>query len=376
MPQDIDRLLDREVAFVSLPLVDTPNPVVLSRLRQEPVDAVLSRFFLLARSRAHRLGSRYLTLWETLEANTRGGKRFRPLMVISAYEAHGGQDPEAAAHLGAAFELLHTALIVHDDVIDRDFVRRGSPNVSGSYRDEATTVGLSTPVAEHRGISAAVIAGDLALSGAHRLLEGIGASDEVRARLLTLLDEAVFASAAGELADVDFSLMPGLPSVEEVLEMERLKTAVYSFEAPLQAGAVLAGAGDAAVNALGEFGRCIGIAYQIVDDLLGVFGSEGQTGKTTLGDLREGKRTVLIAHAARTECWPEIEALIGDEHLGAETAERVRGILEACGARRCAEALANDFADRAWAALDTPAVAEAFRHEVRPLVASVMGRTR
>ncbi|MBF4461406.1 polyprenyl synthetase family protein [Rathayibacter sp. VKM Ac-2878] len=345
-------------------------------MRQEHVDAVLDRFFSLARSRAGRYGERYHTLWRTLEANTRGGKRFRPLMVMSAYDAHGGHDAEAAAHLGAAFELLHTALIVHDDVIDRDFVRRGSPNVSGSYRDEATTAGLSIPIAEHRGTSVAVIAGDLALTGAHRLVEGVGASDGVRARLLTLLDEAVFASAAGELADVDFSLMPGMPSVEEVLEMERLKTAVYSFEAPLQAGAILAGADDAAVAALGEFGRCIGIAYQIVDDLLGVFGAEGQTGKSTLGDLREGKRTVLIAHAAQTECWPEIEALIGDEHLAAETAERVRRVLEECGARRFAEQLANDFADRAWAALETPAVTEAFRTEARPLVASVVGRTR
>ncbi|WP_236720352.1 polyprenyl synthetase family protein [Rathayibacter sp. VKM Ac-2630] len=266
--------------------------------------------------------------------------------------------------------------MVHDDVIDRDFVRRGGPNVSGSYRDEATTAGLSIPIAEHRGTSVAVIAGDLALTGAHRLIEGVGADDAVRARLLTLLDEAVFASAAGELADVDFSLMPGMPSVEEVLEMERLKTAVYSFEAPLQAGAILAGASDEAVEALGEFGRCIGIAYQIVDDLLGVFGSEGQTGKTTLGDLREGKRTVLIAHAAGTDCWPEIEGLIGDEHLSGETAERVRRILEECGARGFAESLAGDFANRAWEALGTPAVSEAFRVEVRPLVASVVGRTR
>ncbi|AJM78287.1 geranylgeranyl pyrophosphate synthase [Rathayibacter toxicus] len=340
------------------------------------VDTVLERFFALARSRASRWGSGYLNLWQILEANSRGGKRFRPLMVLVAYETHGGEDSEAAAYLGAAFELLHTALIVHDDVIDRDFVRRGTPNVSGRYRDEATTVGLPASLAEHRGTSAAVIAGDLALAGAHRLVEGVGASDRVRGRLLTLLDEAIFASAAGELADMDFSLMPGTPTVDEVLEMERLKTAVYSFETPLQAGAILAGADDAAVEALGEFGRCIGIAYQIIDDLLGVFGSEGQTGKTTLGDLREGKRTVLIAHAAGTGCWREIEDLIGDEQLGVETAERVRRILEDCGARGYAESLANDFADLAWTALDTSAVTEEFRTEVRPLVANVVGRTR
>ncbi|NQX11606.1 polyprenyl synthetase family protein [Microbacteriaceae bacterium VKM Ac-2855] len=322
------------------------------------------------------LGPRYATLWQTLESNTRGGKRFRPRMVLSAYEALGGTDFEAAAHLGAAFELLHTALIVHDDVIDRDFVRRGGPNLSGSYRDEATTAGLSIPIAEHRGTSVAVVAGDLALAGAHRLVEGVGAADDIRARLLALLDEAIFASAAGELADVDFSLMPGMPTVDEVLEMERLKTAVYSFEAPLQAGAVLAGGSDEVVRALGDFGRNIGIAYQIVDDLLGVFGTEVATGKSTLGDLREGKRTVLIAYAAGTEQWPEIEPLFGDRSLSRSDAKRIRTTLATCGARGYAERLASDFANRAWEALNEPCVPEAFRAEVRPLVATVLERGR
>src|ERR671916_1625956 len=109
--------------------------------RQAQVDAVLDRFFSLSRKRAVPLGPEYVALWETLESNTNGGKRMRPRMVFASYQSLGGTDLEAAAYVGAAFELLHTALIVHDDVIDRDFSRRGVPNIAGLYRDRAGASG-------------------------------------------------------------------------------------------------------------------------------------------------------------------------------------------------------------------------------------------
>ena len=197
------------------------------------VDAALARHFGLARSQAAKHGPRFEKLWDIIERNTAGGKRFRPRMVMSAYTSLGGSDLEAAAQLAAAYELLHTALIVHDDVIDRDFVRRGQANVSGSYRDIATTAGIPLPAAEHRGMSAAVIAGDLALSAAYRLVDRTGAADHLRSRLRELLDDAVTASAAGELADVDFSVRSDHPSVAEIVEMERQKTAVRSTSSPM-----------------------------------------------------------------------------------------------------------------------------------------------
>ncbi|WP_314103330.1 polyprenyl synthetase family protein [uncultured Frigoribacterium sp.] len=343
---------------------------------QSRVDAVLDDFFRLAKRRAESVGYRYVDLWKVLERNTSGGKRFRPRMVFTTYTALGGLDDEAAARVGAAFELLHTALIVHDDVIDRDFSRRGIPNVSGSYRDEATTAGIPTPTAEHRGMSAAVIAGDLALTGASRLLLQVPCDGPVQARLLDLLDEAVFVSAGGEMIDVELSLSDDLPTVDEILDMERAKTAVYSFEAPLQAGAVLAEAPEAVVRALGEFGREVGVAYQVVDDLLGVFGTQSDTGKTVLGDLREGKRTVLVAHAATTDDWFGIRPFIGKADLSEAEAEVVRGRLEACGARRFAEQLVEDHARRALAVLDGPDVGEALRDALAPLVQVVLERVR
>lgn len=356
--------------------MDGTDLLAASRKRQAQVDVVLERFFSLAKNRASAFGTQYVALWESLEANTIGGKRFRPRMVMSAYQALGGKDLEAAAYVGAAFELLHTALIVHDDVIDRDFTRRGAPNIAGSYRDRAIASGKSDSVADHQGISAAVIAGDLALFNSYRLIDRSGVEDVVRYQLLDIMDEALFASAAGELIDVDYSVAVDMPRVDDILLMERLKTAVYSFECPLQAGAVLAGASEEVVTTLADFGRDIGIAYQLVDDVLGVFGTEAETGKTTIGDLREGKRTVMIAYATSTADWAAIEPLIGKPDLTDEEAQAVRDILISCGAKAFADGLARYYANRGLARLADPHIPEALRTELHPLADAVLGRVK
>lgn len=343
---------------------------------QAHVDAVLGRFFSLAKKRAESFGPTYVELWQTLENNTVGGKRFRPRMVISAYKALGGTDLEAAACVGAAFELLHTALIVHDDVIDNDFTRRGAPNISGTYRDAAVARGANATQAAHSGLSAAVIAGDLALFNAYRLIDKAGVADDIRLQLIEVMDEALFASAAGELIDVDFSTALDMPRVDDILHMERLKTAVYTFECPLQAGAILAGAPAEVIATLGDFGREIGIAYQVVDDVLGVFGSETDTGKTTIGDLREGKRTVMISYATSTDEWDAIEPLIGKHDLTEEEADRVRAVLMKSGARNFANGLARYYANRALARLAEPHIPPALRDELHPVADAVLGRVR
>lgn len=344
--------------------------------RQAHVDAVLERFFSLAKNRASAFGSQYVDLWEALESSTTGGKRFRPRMVMAAYHALGGTDLEAAAYVGAAFELLHTALIVHDDVIDNDFVRRGAPNISGSYRDLALAEGATREQAEHKGVSAAVIAGDLALFNAYRLIDRSGVGDAMRYRLIEVMDEALFASAAGELIDVDFSTALAMPRVDDILMMERLKTAVYSFECPLRAGAILAGAADDVVQTLGDFGREIGIAYQIVDDVLGVFGTEAETGKTTIGDLREGKRTVMISYATTMPDWTAIEPLIGKPDLTEDEADAVRAVLVASGARSFAQGLARYYGNRALARLSEPHIPIALRDELHPVADDVLSRVK
>lgn len=362
--------------------IPRPSEITAERLpsaiwtaeRQQQTEDVLDGFFDAGKRRAGELAPGYSTLWKALEKGAIGGKRFRPRMVVTAYEGLGGAQPELAAHVGAAYELLHTAFVIHDDVIDRDFVRRGVPNVAGSYREQAHTAGIPLPAAEHRGMSVGVVAGDLVLAGAFRLIANVAVAEPLRQRLFDLVEEAVFASAAGELMDVEFSL--GAPSitVQEILRMERLKTAVYSFERPLQAGAVLAGADEPTIEFLGDFGGNVGIAYQLVDDLLGVFGDPERTGKSTLGDLREGKRTALIAFAESTRAWPSVASLFGSADLDEDGAEHIRSVLISSGARDRTEELVQDFSSRARAQLDSSRIPERLRDELVPLVESLANR--
>lgn len=353
------------------------QPLPDCSLGLKQVETVLQDLFAQAKIRASKVSPSYLSLWETLELATAGGKRVRPQIVLASYLHLGGRDLEAAVRLGAAFELLHTALIVHDDVIDLDFSRRGRPNVSGVYLNHALDSGELPGPARHRGLSVGVIAGDLAMAAAFRLLGGVRADPATAEQLAGIFDEAIFASAGGELIDVDFSDHPDAPSVEDILHMERQKTAVYSFEAPLQAGAVLAGADPDTVSVLGEFGRFTGTAYQVVDDLLGVFGSESATGKSNSSDLREGKRTVLISYMVQTRPeWAELSTLIGRPDITPAEADRARELLVSSGARDFARELAEDFAARARDRLACPSVPESLRVALEEVVSGALDRGR
>jgi len=338
------------------------------------VERELDAYFADAIARAADHGPGFARLWASLAEATAGGKRFRPRLVCVAHDALGGSRGRDAAVVGAAFELLHTALIVHDDVIDRDHVRRGAPNIAGAYGASARQAGADDATADHAGLSAAVIAGDLALAGAHRILDRTSLDSAMRERIHGLLDEAVFTAAAGELADLEYAIGVAVPRLDDVIEMEHLKTAVYSFEAPLAAGAVLADATEAQVEALRAFGREVGIAYQVVDDILGVFGDAAKTGKTVLGDLREGKRTVLIAAASDRDGWADASAGFGDPDLDEAGAERIRQHLLASGALGVARELALVHAERGMAALDH--LPTAVREALSPIAASVLGRVR
>ena len=306
------------------------------------VESRLDDFFAKAIRESGRFGTAAPRLWAALREAADGGKRQRPRLLLAAFFGLGGTDLHAAAAVAAAYELLHTALLVHDDVIDRDWVRRGTPNVAGRYRDRAIAT-TSSRAAAHFGRSAAILAGDLALASAPRLVDSVEIDPSVRRRLHELLYEAVVASAAGEVADLELAAaeLTSPPTTEQILTMEWAKTSVYSFEAPLMSGAVLAGASDDVIEALGRYGRELGLAYQIVDDLLGVFGDESVTGKSALGDLREGKWTVLIAHAARTTHWPALASILGTQDLTEAQAVQARDILARSGARDAAIDLAQ-----------------------------------
>ncbi|MCK0113091.1 polyprenyl synthetase family protein [Ornithinimicrobium sp. F0845] len=303
-------------------------------------------------------------LWQALRAQTEGGKRFRPALLIRLHDALGGYDHRAAAAVADAIELLHTAFVIHDDVIDADEVRRGRPNVGGIFSARARAAGAGSDRARRYGETAGILAGDLALAGAVRTVALCGARPDVVVRLLDLLEEVLHRSAAGELADVRASLTADA-SLADTLDIAEWKTAAYSFELPLQAAAVLADAPDEVVAALGAVGRSMGVAFQLQDDLDGTFGRARQTGKDPLGDLREGKGTALVTIARSTRSWAELSRYVGDSALTAEGAERARELLVACGARRAVEALVQDLRDAALtAAAGLPVPARAALQEM------------
>jgi geranylgeranyl pyrophosphate synthase len=342
-----------------------------------PAVSVLDDFLADAVDRAGAVAPGFARLWGEVARLSAGGKRIRPRLVRLVADAYPASEPPPVVEaVGAAFELLHTALLVHDDVIDQDEQRRHQPTLNAAAAARAAASGAGPERARQYGAGVGVIAGDLALAGAYRLVARSGISPARLPGVLELLDAALFSSAAGELLDVDHALPGARPEREHVLAATRLKTAVYSFETPLQAGGVLGGAPAADIEVLGRLGRTVGTAYQLVDDLLGVFGDPETTGKSVVSDLREGKRTMLVAAAQRTPVREELDAILDRPAISTDEALRARDLLEQCGARQEVEAMVGSCADEARSLLDAAQLPRPLEQELRRIVGRATERVR
>ena len=335
-------------------------------------DDALGRLLEQGRRRAVAVDPHHEMLWDALTEATEGGKRFRPALVTSTHDELGGTQHEAAAIVGAGVELLHTAFVIHDDVIDDDHVRRGRPNVSGIFRAHVRAAGAPADDAALYGRTAAILAGDLALSTSVRAVATCGAPTDVIDRLLDLFDAALHTTASGELADVRLALELAPTAMRESLAMEQQKTSAYSFELPLQAGALLAGAGEDTVAGLGEAGRLLGSSFQLVDDLVGVFGDSERSGKSATSDLRTRKQTPLLVHARSTSEWSQIRGFVGRE-LDAGELDEVRRLLTSSGSRTWVERLADDHLAAAQKSLATAGVSAEVVASVTTRPASLVG---
>lgn len=278
-------------------------------------------------------------LWDRIGTALEGGKLTRPRLVMLGHEAFGGKEVPRAVTLGCAFELLHGSLLMHDDVIDRDFMRRGRPTLSARYRDEALARGKSPADAEHAGHAAAIIAGDLLLAASIKLARKAADSLPAAAAIEDSFHQGIHHAGAGELEDLLFSLNNSPAKVQDVLRMEELKTAAYSFQVPMQAGALLAGADPEDATALGAIGSQLGVAYQLIDDVLGTFGNPTLTGKSIESDLREGKSTILTAMASTTPAFAANLQLFRNHQVDIAT---LRESLQRTGAESFARQLADE----------------------------------
>jgi geranylgeranyl diphosphate synthase type II len=315
------------------------------------IDSRLTDFFAGRAGLIPRSGPLFTELWCAIRRSTLGGKRFRPALVVNTCCALGGGAGDDVVSVATAVELLHTAFLLHDDVIDGDTVRRGRPNLIGEFERDGRVRGMTEDDALDWACSAAILAGDLLIHSALAMVARVDVDARRRYRLIDLFEESVFVTAAGELHDVAFGTGRAVPSADEVLEMTEWKTANYSFQLPLNAGAVLAGAAEHTTAALTEYGRRVGIAFQLRDDLLGVFGSERLTGKSTLSDLRGAKVTVLAAFALDSALGQEWRSVLAEPGTDGAIA-RARDILASCGGYDHVEGLIDTYVADAIGVLD------------------------
>lgn len=259
-----------------------------------------------------------------LEDFGRGGKAIRPFLVYLGYTACGGKDLKKILPICLAFELIHDGFLIEDDIIDESETRRGKSTI---HKRSEKKFGY------HYGVSQAIMLADIASFEAFGLVNAAQFDDKVRAKCSKKLINVLLETVYGEILDVEYTYV--VVKLSQIWQMTSFKTAKYTFVGPLTLGGICAEASNSRLNDLEEFGLLVGTAFQLQDDILGVFGNEGILGKSVLSDMREGKNTILI-YKTRELADSKQQVVIGklwgkkDGDMG--DIREMREIIGACGA--------------------------------------------
>ena len=340
------------------------------------VQTTLDEFVDVQAGRLADLGSDADRLVDAARDAVSGGKRFRASFCYWGFRAvqDEGYDEQQLVRAAAALELLHASALVHDDYMDASDVRRGRPATHRAFEQQHREAGWGGDPAQY-GAAAAILLGDLLLSWADELLRTCGFDHGRVLDALGYFDTTRGEVIAGQFLDVSVQARRA-SDVDAAMTVLRYKSAKYSVERPLHIGAALAGGSMAVLDALSDFGLPLGEAFQLRDDLLGVFGDPALTGKPAGDDLVEGKRTVLVALAL--EHAPADEARHLDERLGtpldAVEVDELRRIIEESGAHTRVESMIDDLTSRCLGALDAAPVTESARVVLRQLATAATQR--
>ncbi len=278
----------------------------------------------------------------------RGGKRLRAAMTFSTYKMMGGDNDDIAYDLGVIIELIHAYILLIDDFADRSPARRGGPTAHEFIRSKLAK--YESKEKEHISDSLAVVA---ALTGNHLALKLLAQMDieaEVYRKINQSLHQKFIITTYGEILDIYTSLTQSI-SEQEITNLLKWKTGVYTFENPMHVGAILAGTQDQKIfENISKYALPLGIAFQVKDDMLGIFGESTETGKSNLDDLKEGKVTLLIQHCLEhgsEEQKEQIRAILGNRYLDDSDLELVRVILMESGSQDYAQTLAENYINMA-----------------------------
>ncbi|SEE16210.1 geranylgeranyl diphosphate synthase, type I [Arthrobacter alpinus] len=329
-----------------------------------------------------------LTLIESIKTLVTGGKRMRALLCYWGWRGAGGAaDAEAVVQAGAALELFQAAALIHDDIIDRSDTRRGGPSV---HRQFSTLHSQSSWALddERFGHAAAILTGDLCLSLSEEMFSRVGsgsagslspaAAARARAVFNVMRTEVMAGQYLDILEEVSGPSKPHGTAVARASAIIRYKSAKYSSEHPLVLGGALAGADENLLAGYSAFALPLGEAFQLRDDVLGVFGDPATTGKPAGDDLREGKRTVLVGltiDAANEADATFVDANLGRQDLSDEEIARLCAIMVDSGALARTEAMISELGERAFSGLARLNLADSVAAALSTLGHAAVSRT-
>lgn len=260
------------------------------------------------------------------------GKLIRGSLVAAACEALGGRVDDGVFTTAAALELIQTFLLIHDDIMDQDQIRRGVPTVYEQYRRHGDDHGFHD--ASRFGESMGICAGDVAVLLAVAAVAEVGRDAQTTSRLVALLAREIAVVGVAQMADVANGHAPDAATEEEIVSVYRFKTGRYTFSLPLMLGAMLASADERVVEAISRWGELEGVIFQIRDDQLGIMGDVGEIGKPTGSDIRANKQTLhrlLLLERVRGTEWADVAGLFGAAELTEPQIDRVRTALVETG---------------------------------------------
>lgn len=248
-------------------------------------------------------------------------KRIRSFLIFIGYQMFGGKNQKEIIKASVSVELIHSFLLIHDDIIDQDEFRRGRPTFHQGFGKLGN---------QHFGESIAIVAGDIAYNLALENFLNTSFSADAKLKAIQRINQTVLDTGYGEALDIWLAGKSNTFSQEDILKVYEYKTAKYTLEAPLHLGALLAGATDKDLQALSAYAIPLGIAFQIQDDILGVFGEEQAIGKPVGSDIREGKKTLLVWRAARNAnqtARKKLLRILNQEKISKEEVNEVRRIM-------------------------------------------------
>jgi geranylgeranyl pyrophosphate synthase len=290
-------------------------------------------------------------LFQKLVDTTDGGKRIRGFLLLLAYEMCGGKNKQEAIKGAVAYEIFQSAILIHDDVIDCSPTRRDTQTIHHALGNN------------HYGNSQAICLGDVGFFWAMRKLNSIELNKQIKYQLIEAFSNIKIKTGIGEILDVELANNSNFIKAD-IDEMHYYKTAIYSVIGPMQLGAIMAGASHSLIDLVEKIGKNLGLAFQIQDDIIGIYSDEEKTGKSSKSDIEENKITHLYFYAlehCNSADLEDLKSMYGKKNIALQEINRIKEIFVSCGALNFANNLINNYLQESKKEISRLEIADQFK---------------